>query len=170
MAVMSSGATRMGTKASRANRARKIPRRSILMSVGNVGESIISPALTKAAPRDTRINGIATAPAVSIAMKTELCRKLEVSKNNSCCKGETRAMVTDAITAHSGGFIAPTIFQTTVDTEYVRRREGTSPERILNAGNDVKDSLDRDRRERLSILSNVGSIVDVDPVECSVEL
>jgi hypothetical protein len=80
-----------------------------------------------------------------------------------------KATVTDASTAHNGGFIIAITFRIAEETEYVRRREGTSDERILSAGNEVSDSLDAERRERRSIVSNAGSMLTVDPVECSVE-
>ena len=74
-----------GTIAILAKRERKIARFSILMSisVGMMGVSIVSRDLTSDDPRDIKIIGIATAPAVSIAKNTELCRNPVVLKNNS---------------------------------------------------------------------------------------
>jgi hypothetical protein len=83
--VTSNGARMIGTSAIRAKRAKKIPRRSILGSLGReFSESIASTSdLAREAPSDTKIKGIATAPAVSTATKRELWIKLEGLKNNS---------------------------------------------------------------------------------------
>ena len=75
-----------GTSAMRQNKARKIPRRSNLGSIAEVSisRSRMSRDLGRDAPRETKIKGIAVAPAVSIAKNTELCRNPERLKNNSC--------------------------------------------------------------------------------------
>ena len=75
IATTSKGDKRSGTSAMRANNARKIPRRSILGSMGTrveSGDSMTSRDLGSEAPRETKIRGIATAPVVSIARKMEL--------------------------------------------------------------------------------------------------
>ena len=86
--AMSNGATTSGTRTIRANNAKNIPLRSIFGSTsrssGVVAASITSRDLTRDAPREIRINGIATAPAVSIARMKELWMKPFVLKNNSC--------------------------------------------------------------------------------------
>ena len=61
--------------------------------------------LASDAPRHTRINGIATAPEVSIATKTELCKNPVLLKHNSFCRGEMIATMTEARTPYKGGFI-----------------------------------------------------------------
>lgn len=68
---------------------------------------------------------------------------------------------TDANTAHSGGFINPMTRRKPAERLVVRRLEGISPERILNAGKDVKDSLDAECNGRLSKVSAIGSEVEV---------
>ena len=86
--AMSNGAMTSGTRTIRANNARNIPLRSIFGSTSRssrvVGASITSRDLTRDAPREIRISGIATAPAVSIARMKELWMKPCVLKNNSC--------------------------------------------------------------------------------------
>jgi hypothetical protein len=75
MTATNKGYRTRGTSAMRANNARKIPRRSILGSVGMrvVSEdSMTSRDLGREAPRETKIRGIATAPVVSIARRIEL--------------------------------------------------------------------------------------------------
>jgi len=104
---MSNGATMIGTSAIRANSARKIPFLSILRSVGTSeeGESITSRFFTREEPNETRMSGIATCPADSSATYNELCRKLDLLKKRSSCSGEINATMTEARTAHNGGFI-----------------------------------------------------------------
>ena len=88
MMGMRTGYITSGTMAILANKERKIARFSILMStslgVGKGVLSIVSSDLGREAPSDTRIMGMATAPAVSIAKNSELCRNPVVLKNNSC--------------------------------------------------------------------------------------
>lgn len=79
------------------------------------------------------------------------------------------ATITDAKTAHKGGFIRPMIVRTTLETFDAIRWEGISAERILNAGNDVNDSREIECKDRLSNLSVTGSEVDVDLVDWLVE-
>jgi hypothetical protein len=120
MDIIRNGARRIGTIAILEKRAKKIPRRSILRSMG-VEESRRSRDLAREAPRDTNINGIATAPAVSIALRRELWRKLVLLKNSSCWRGEIRATMTDARTAHNGGFMMLIILCSADETKWVRR-------------------------------------------------
>lgn len=88
MVGMRIGYINSGTMAILAKSERKIARFSILTSnsvgVGEETLSIVSRDLGREAPRDTSIMGIATAPAVSIARNSELCRNPVVLKNNSC--------------------------------------------------------------------------------------
>jgi hypothetical protein len=142
MDIIRSGARRIGTIAILAKRAKKIPRRSILRSMGAVEESRRSRDLAREAPRDTKIKGIATAPAVSIAPRRELWRKPVLLKNSSCWRGEIRATMTDARTAHNGGFMTSITLCSADETKWVRRCDGTSDERMLSAGKEVNDSLD----------------------------
>jgi len=80
------GYIRRGTMAILAKSDRKMPRFSILMSIseGAMVSSMVSRDFTREAPRDTKIMGMPTAPAVSIARNSELCRKPVLLKNNSC--------------------------------------------------------------------------------------
>jgi len=75
----SNGVITSGTRTIRANNARNIPLRSIFGSTsgssGAVGESITSGDLTRDAPKEIKISGIATAPAVSMARTNELWMK-----------------------------------------------------------------------------------------------
>ena len=83
--AMKMGYIRRGTRIILQKRERKMARFSILMSicVGR-GWSIVSWDLTREVPRETKIIGMATAPAVSIARNNELWRNDVVLKNNSC--------------------------------------------------------------------------------------
>lgn len=100
------GYIRRGTRIILQKRERKIARFSIFMSssVGR-GSLIVSRDFTREAPRETRIIGMATAPAVSIARNKELWRNDVVLKNSSCWRGVITATMIDARTAHNGGFI-----------------------------------------------------------------
>ena len=108
-------------------------------------------ALPREEPSDTRIRGIATAPAVSIARKRELCKNPVLLKKSSCWRGGIKATITAAKTAHNGGFIIPRIRRSRDIRCDVSRIEGVLEEGILSAGNEVSDSLDTERRERLSM-------------------
>jgi hypothetical protein len=80
-----------------------------------------------------------------------------------------RATMTEARTAQRGGFIKLTARRRPDMTFHVNRWEGASVDRTLNAGNEVSDSRDVERSDRLSNLSTTGSDVDVDRSEWLVE-
>lgn len=83
--VMKMGYIMRGTRIILQKRERKIARFSIFMSIWvGRGCSIVSWDFIREAPRETRIIGMATAPAVSIARNSELCRDDVVLKNKSC--------------------------------------------------------------------------------------
>jgi hypothetical protein len=110
-------------------------------------------------PSDTRIKGIATAPAVLIARKIELCKNPVLLKKSSCWRGGIKATATDANTAHNGGFIIPRIRRIRDIRGDVSRFEGALEEGTLRAGKEVSDSLDTERRKRLSMKA---SKLDID--------
>ena len=90
-------------------------------------------------------------------------------KKSSCWRREIRATMTEARTAQRGGFIKFTARRRPDMTFHVNRWEGASADRILNAGKEVSDSRDVERRDRLSNLSTPGSGVEVERSEWLVE-
>jgi hypothetical protein len=173
---MSKGDTTIGTTAIRAKRARNMPFFSILRSLGSSDgdcESMSSRFFTREDPKETRMRGIATAPAESSATNKELWRKPDVLKKRSSWSGVINATMTDARTAHNGGFMRLIIRRGMEDSFGRQRCEDASIERILSAGNDVSDSRESecmDRRSSGRRRSSIAPNVEMDLVERLVDM